>query len=137
MIFNRIVIFGKTVKGLEESNSFMEVPWVKEQFVSKLGFTPYPGTFNLEIEDGDSLMRWREAKKRKGIEIMPQENGFCGARCYPVIVADNIEGTIVVPEILEYPDSKIEIIAPHNIRGELGLTDGDLVKVEVVVAGER
>lgn len=137
MIFNRTVIFGKAIKGLKESNSFMEVPWVKEQFVSKLGFTPYPGTFNLEIEDGDSLMRWRDAKKREGIGIMPQENGFCSARCYRVVVADKIEGAIVVPEVSEYPDSKIEIIAPISIRGELALTDGDLVKVEVVVAGER
>ena len=136
MIFNRIIIFGKAVKGLEESNSFMEVPWVKEQFVSKLGFTPYPGTFNLEIEDGESLMRWQEAKESEGIEMRPQENGFCSARCYRVVVADKIEGAIVVPEVSGYPDSKLEIIAPYLIRSELALTDGDLVKVEIVVERE-
>ena len=137
MISDRIVIFGKAVKGLEESNSFMEVPWVKEQFVLKLGFTPYPGTFNLEIEDGESLIRWQEAKKREGIEIVPKENGFCNARCHRVVVADKIEGAIVVPEVSGYPDSKLEIIAPDPIRSELALTDGDLVKVEIVVERRR
>jgi len=76
MIFNRIVFFGRAVKGLKESNLFMEVPWVKEQFVSKLGFTPYPGTFNLRIEGGGSLMRWQEEKKREGIEIRLQKTVF-------------------------------------------------------------
>jgi riboflavin kinase len=137
MISNGIVIFGRAVKGLKESNLFMEVLWVKEQFVSKLGFAPYPGTFNLEIVDGESLMRWQREKKREGIEIRPQENGFCSARCYRVLVADNIEGAIVVPEVSGYPDSKLEIIAPRNIRGELALTDGDLVKVEIIVEREE
>jgi len=114
MIFNRIIIFGKAVKGLEESNSFMEVPWVKEQFVSKLGFTPYPGTFNLEIEDGESLMRWQEAKESEGIEMRPQENGFCSARCYRVVVADKIEGAIVVPEVSGYPDSGSDRGSPQT-----------------------
>ena len=137
MIFDRIVIFGKAVKGLEQSNSFMEVPWVKEQFVSKLGFVPYPGTFNLEIEDGESLIRWQEAKRKEGINIVSQENGFCNARCYRVIVADKIEGAIVVPEVSGYADSKLEIIAPSLIRDTLAVADGDLVKVEVVVEGKK
>ena len=134
MSFDRMVIFGRAVKGLEKSNLFMEVPWVKEQFVLKLGFIPHPGTFNLEIRDKESLMRWKDAKSREGIGILPREDGFCSGRCYRVVVADRIEGAAVVPEISGYPDSKLEIIAPRNIRAELGLTDGDLVKVEVVVA---
>jgi CTP-dependent riboflavin kinase len=72
MIFDKIVIFGLSVQGLRESSSFTEISWVKEKFTSKLGFTPYPGTFNLEIKDGDSLKRWRELKRMEGIEIEPQ-----------------------------------------------------------------
>lgn len=132
MTFNQIIIFGTAVQGSRESNSYMKIPWVKEQFISKLGFTPYPGTFNLEIKDRSSLKRWQEIKKREGIKIMPQESGFCSASSYSVLVADKIEGAVVVPEVPGYPDSKVEIIAPCNIRDELGVTDGDLVKVGIV-----
>lgn len=115
----------------------MEIAWVKEQFISKLRITPYPGTFNLEIKDGSSLKRWQEVKGMEGIEIESQESGFCSAPCYPVIVADRIEGAVVVPDVSGYPDSKVEIIAPCNIRDALGVTDGDLVKVGIVVGKGR
>jgi isopentenyl-diphosphate delta-isomerase len=73
----------------------------------------------------------------EGIEIVPEEKGFCKARCYPVVVAEKIEGAVVVPEVSGYPDSKMEIIAPCNIRETLGVTDGDMVKVGIVVEKVR
>jgi hypothetical protein len=41
----------------------------------------------------------------EGIEIEPQESGFCRARCYPLIVANRIEGA-VVPEVSGYLEMK-------------------------------
>ncbi len=126
------VLFGSAVQGLEESNLFMDLAWVKAEFASKLGFIPFPGTFNLEIRDEDSLARWRKAKKNAGIAILPGEEGFCSARCYPVTIEDKIHGAIVLPEVPGYPDSKLEIIAPRHVRADLGLHDGDRVKVEII-----
>jgi CTP-dependent riboflavin kinase len=40
---------------------------------------------------------------------------------------------LVVPEVLDYPDDIIEIVAPANLRDELRLVDGSLVEVEVTV----
>ena len=134
---NRIIIYGQAVKGLKESFSFTEIPWVKEQLISKLGLNPYPGTFNLEIQDRNSLNQLKQVKKREGVEIVPREKGFCRGRCYPVIVADRIEGAMVVPEVVGYPDSKVEIIAPCNLREALAVTDGDRVKVEIMVKEEK
>jgi riboflavin kinase, archaea type len=127
-----IILFGSVTEGLRESSFFMDLPWVKAQFLSQLGFAPYPGTFNVEIREGDSLARWREAKKRTGIPIVPGREGFCAARCYPVTIQDKIQGAIVLPEVPGYPDSKLEIIAPRHIRAALGVQDEDRVKVEMI-----
>jgi len=130
---DQIIIYGKAVKGLRESSSFTEIPWVRGQFISKLGFTPYPGTFNLEVKEETSLKKLKKVKEGRGIEILPMESGFCSARCYHVLVGDKIEGVMVIPEVTGYPDSKLEIIAPCNIKDELEISDGDLVKVEIIV----
>jgi CTP-dependent riboflavin kinase len=127
----KVTIYGEAIEGLKESSYFTEIPWVKEQFISKLGFIPYPGTFNLEIKEENARKILQEIKERPGIEIVPMENGFCSALCYSVLLADSIEGAMVVPEVSDYPDSKMEIIAPCNIREVLAITNGDLVKVEL------
>ncbi len=136
MGLNQIIIYGQAVQGLRESSSFTELSWVKEQFISKFGFTPHSGTFNLEIKDGGSLKSWQEVKRMRGVEIVPREDGYCSARRYQMIVAERIEGVAAVPEVPEYPDSKMEIIAPCDIREALGVNDGDLIEVGILVGME-
>ena len=84
-----------------------------------MGFSPYPGTFNIEIKDEDSLKSWNEVKRKEGIEIIPYESGFCTARCYRVIVGERIEGVVVIPDVLGYPDSKMEINCTLQYKGRV------------------
>ena len=65
-----IKLRGIVTSGLRESRFFTEIPWVKRQFVDKLGINPYPGTFNITVlaEDREKLNSIRQAK---GVEITP------------------------------------------------------------------
>jgi CTP-dependent riboflavin kinase len=119
-------------EGLRESSSFTHLPWVREQFMSKLGIDPYPGTLNLEIIDAGDLEKFKGIKRRKGIEIVPAEPGFCSAKCFHVLVCGKIEGALVIPQVPQYPESKIEIISSEKIRDVLSLKVGDLVHVEIL-----
>lgn len=62
--------------------------------------------------------------------------GFCSARLYRVSVqaidggAQIIEGGVLVPDVADYPDDKIEIVAPVRIKEQLGLQDGDRLLLE-------
>jgi CTP-dependent riboflavin kinase len=127
-----IVIKGKIREGLKESSSFTHLPWVRNQFLSKLGIDPYPGTLNLEIIDAGDLGKCKGIKRRKGIEIIPAEPGFCSAKCFHVLVCGKIEGALVIPQVPQYPESKIEIISSEKIRDVLSLKPGDLVEVEIL-----
>lgn len=129
-----IVIRGRVTEGLKESSFFTHIPWVREQFITKLGIDPYPGTLNLDIIDAQDLERLKEIKKRKGIEIIPAEPGFCSAKSFHVSVCGKIRGALIIPKVPDYPESKLEIISSERIRDVLPLKIGDVVPVEILLA---
>lgn len=126
-----IVLKGTFTEGLKESSFFTHIPWVREQFMTKLGIDPYPGTLNLDIIDVQDLEKLKKIKERKGIEIIPAESGFCSAKCFHVSVCGKIKGALIIPEVPDYPESKLEIISSERIRDVLPLRVGDLVEVEI------
>ncbi len=127
-----IKLRGIVTSGIGESRNFTEIPWVKEQFIDKLGINPYPGTLNITVvaEDGEKLDALRKAK---GIEIVPQDVNFCAASSLPVLVGSRIKGATIIPHVADYPLMQLEIISPENIKQTLSLNDGDPVEVEVYV----
>lgn len=123
-----VALKGRVVSGLGEGSAFTELGWARDAFREQLGFEPWPGTFNIELDD----RRWAEAlgEAGSGIEISPPE-GFCAARCYRAVLGGALSGAVVVPEVEGYPLNKIEFLAPVGVREELGLSDGDRVEILV------
>ncbi|MFC2068217.1 DUF120 domain-containing protein [Chloroflexota bacterium] len=126
------MIKGKVTEGLKESSSFTELPWVREQFITKLDITPYPGTLNLEIIDTGDLEKLEEIKRRTGINIVPAVPGLCSAKCFPVMVYEKVKGALIIPQVPDYPQSKMELISSNRIRDILSLNVGDVVEVKVI-----
>jgi riboflavin kinase len=127
-----IAIKGRIAEGLKESGFFTSLSWVREQFMTKLGIDPYPGTLNLDVVDSEDVKKLKEIKKREGIEIIPAEPGFCSAKCFHVLVGGKVKGALVVPLVPDYPESKLEIISSDRIRNILSLKVGDFVRVEIL-----
>ncbi len=125
-----IKLHGIVTKGIGESRFFTEIPWVKEQFLNKLGIHTYPGTFNMIVlpEDEEKL---NAVKKAKGVEIVPEDTNFCAANSFPALVSTTIKGAVIIPLVPDYPPAQLEIISSENIKRSLSLKDGDLVEVEV------
>jgi riboflavin kinase len=119
--------------GLSEGSYYISMEGYRRQFVSKLGFDPFPGTLNLRVTK-DSMAERRELESHPFVTIdgfADKERTFGGARCYPVMVGGKIRGAIVVPIRAHYGEDVIEIIAPENLRRRLRLKDGDLLEVQV------
>jgi riboflavin kinase len=126
-----VVIKGTLVEGLKESGLFMSIPWVRDQFIEKLGIDPYPATLNLEVKNAQDLDKLKEVKNRAGIEILPMDQGFCSAKCFHVLICGKVRGAIVLPLIEGYPESKLEIIASERLVDLLLLEVGDSVPIEI------
>jgi riboflavin kinase len=127
-----VTICGRIVEGLREAGNFTQVPWVKNQFISKLSIDPYPGTLNLEVVPED-LDEFETLKKTEGIEIVPEDPSYCSAQCYPVLIGGRLKGAIVLPLVENYPRNKMELIAHLNIKEALHLKTGDTVEVEILL----
>ena len=125
-------ITGVVFTDLGQGASFMALDWVQESLRKSLGFAPYPGTLNLRLETDEALECWREVRERSGIEIVSQDRAHCHARCFLVKIEGRHRGAVVLPEVANYPEDKIEVIAPVRLKDELALKDGERVTIEFV-----
>lgn len=124
------VLSGRVVSGLGQGARLTQLDWLREQMEQKLGFVPYPGTFNLSLQDEASLSLWREVRFSPAIELIKE--GFCRGRCYRALVEGKLEAAIVFPDVQGYPEDRVEIMAAVNLREALGVVDGDWVFLQVL-----
>ena len=129
-----IELHGKVVTGLGEGQYYMSLEGYKTQFESKLGFTPYPGTLNLMLTDQSAVFRKR-LDESSGIPIhgfSSENRTFGGGGCFHVIIG-KIKGAVIIPDRSHYPNDLLEVIASKNLRRALGIKNGDLLSVKVLL----
>ena len=126
-------LLGRLTTGIGQGKHFTRLDWARQQFMSKLGIDPFPGTINLIIDDSESMKVWNRLKGTTGVRIDNPNDGphDCDARCYPVSIEGQIDGAIVLPEVAGYSPLQIEVIAAKRVRDVLGIEDGDSLKLEI------
>lgn len=126
------VLSGTVVSGIGEGKYYMSLGPYKEQFNIHLGFTPYPGTFNIRLPPAVLPVRKKidalDWIRIKGFST--DGRTFGDAKCLPCHIG-TIPCGIVVPGRTHYPEDIIEVIAPVALRRKLGVGDTDSVSVEV------
>lgn len=131
-----ITLEGEIFTGLGEGAYYVAQEGYRKQFIEKLGFDPYPGTLNLKITDGKSMMLRATLDIYPGIEIKGFRNknrAFGPVKCFLAIINGRERGAVVVAERSHYGENVLEVIAPIYLREKLGLKDGDKVKVEIFI----
>ncbi|MFZ0966140.1 MAG: DUF120 domain-containing protein [Candidatus Bathyarchaeia archaeon] len=124
-----LLVKGKVFSGSGEGARFIEIPWVKKQIAEKLGFIPHFGTLNIKLTEG--IANVKLLKKAKAIEILPAE-GFCRGRCFNACFMNTLKCAIVIPEVENYPEDILEVIAAINLREKFKLKNGDVVDVQIM-----
>jgi riboflavin kinase len=122
---------GRVFSGKGEGAKFLKLRWVRKQIKEKLGFTPHLGTLNIKLSEEYSDTK-DLLKRMKGMAIMPT-NGFCRGKCFRAYLMDGVECAIVIPEVEDYPEDLMEIVAPVNLREKLELKDGDTIEVKILL----
>lgn len=124
----KIILNGTVSSGLGEGKFFIQLDWVVEQFMAKMGFVPYPGTLNVDIAESDwySLL---EFVQDGGVRIEPNNKAFCSAICYEALLNGQLSGAVVIPEFTKHPYGRLEIVAPVRIKDTLTIKDGDVVSL--------
>jgi len=122
---------GAVFSGMGEGAYYVNQEAYKRQFVSKLGFEPYPGTLNLRVrKDDQEEVRFLEASPFILIEgFTDGGRSFGPAKCFLSKIADKVEGALILPVRTHYSGDVVELISPKFLREQLHLKDGDTVKV--------
>lgn len=118
---------------LGQAASFMALDWVQSALRQCLGFSPFPATLNVRPKAAEDAQLWRRMRDESpGVPLAPASGGFCSARLYPIGILgqgnhsqDKIAGAILFPQVDNYPNDKIEIVAPLRLKEHLGVRDGD------------
>ncbi|MEM1543336.1 MAG: DUF120 domain-containing protein [Candidatus Bathyarchaeia archaeon] len=129
-----IIVEGRVFSGLGEGAYYVSREPYRRQFIEKLGFDPYPGTLNLKITSEQNARLRMDLDAYPGIEIQGFRNRdrtYGPVKCFHAIINDREKGAVVFALRSHYGKDVIEIIAPKYLRGQLGLKDGDKVKVEI------
>jgi riboflavin kinase len=119
---------GAVFSGGGNGKKFLELPWVKQQIREKLGFTPYPGTLNVKLNE-KSVKQRKLLEEATSMKICPVK-GFCKGLLFKAFLGV-VECAIVLPEVAGYPKDLLEIIASVNLRKALLLEDGCEVTITV------
>lgn len=137
-VHSTIELTGEATSGMGRGRHFITLPGYMDQFTDRLGYEPFPGTFNVELDD-ESTQRRSAIEAFQPIPIDSWEDGdntYGAASCYPA----TIEATngnryepahLLVPDRTDHTQNQLEIVAPDKLRDELGLDDGDQVTVHV------
>lgn len=128
---DRVIFKGKVVSGLGEGRYYTEQKGYTEQFKEKLGFVPYPGTVNIEIEyvERNKLRLLKDTKAIDIEEFKTKNRTFGGVRCYRAEI-NGTSGAIVLPLRSHY-SNVLEFVSQHYLRDKLNLKDGDEVKITI------
>jgi riboflavin kinase len=122
---------GEVFSGSGEGTEYIRLPWVRKQITEKLGFIPYVGTLNIKLTE-ESITIKKSLENARAIEISPVK-GFCRGRGFPAYFIQDLKCAIIVPEIKNYPENIIEVVAPVNLRERFNLKDGDMIEVRIIL----
>ena len=134
-----LTLEGRVTTGMGEGRHYIALDGYVQQFEDRLGYTPYPGTLNLDL-DQQGVRARATLTQHTGIAIDAWESAdrtYGSAICYPVRLrfdggyTDSVH--IIIPDRTHHDASQLEVIAPVRLREQLGLVDGDCVTLELGV----
>lgn len=135
-----VELIGHVTGGMGEGRHYITLAGYMEQFRSRLGYEPFPGTLNLDLTE-------QSVRRRPGLEATSsihidgwedEQRTYGPATCYPAIVEGDRGQTVEHAHVIEpvrthHDESNLEVITPIKLRDVLDLDDGDRL---TVIAGE-
>lgn len=132
-----VLLRGTVTGGMGEGRHYISLPGYNEQFRERLGYEPYPGTLNLELDDRSR----RDRSSLDALDAVPidgwegEDRTYGPATCYPASIQHEDESYqpvhVIVPERTHHDASQLEVIAPDRLRDVFGLDDGEEVTLRV------
>lgn len=132
-----VSLTGTVTSGMGEGRHYISLSGYMEQFREKLGYEPFAGTLNIDLDE-QSIRSRSQLDSLEPVRIDGWESDdrtYGPAYCYPAMLTAPAGETerihIIAPERTHHGDDHLELIAPAELRAELDLEDGTEVTVRV------
>jgi riboflavin kinase len=127
---------GRVMSGMGEGAYYMSLEGYRRQFRERLGYEPYPGTLNVQLNDQIYMNARRDLGKHPSIFLEGFSDGtrtYGWVKCYRALINDGVvdNAAVLVLERTHYDDTMLEVIAPESIKQKAGIENGDRIKVQV------
>ncbi len=140
-ILDNIVIIGSIQSGIGEGGFYVSIKGYYDQFKSKLGYEPYKGTLNLELNETNQSLLTEKLKNIKPIVIegfKDQNRQYGPVHCYDCYIyrLEDMEkkhkGAILKIERTHHKKNVVEILAEPYLRDYFNLKDGNRLVIEII-----
>ncbi|MFB6191936.1 MAG: DUF120 domain-containing protein [Haloarculaceae archaeon] len=132
-----VTLVGTVTSGMGEGRHYISLPGYMEQFRERLGYEPFAGTLNVDL-DAESVQRRARMDALDPVRIdgwEDDERTYGPAFCWPATVEHDGESYetahVIAPERTHHGADQLELIAPAELRAALELDDGDRLSVHV------
>jgi riboflavin kinase len=127
---------GTLVSGMGEGAYYMGLKGYTKQFISKIGYVPFPGTLNVRLDKKIHQESIKQFETLDGIKIQSFSDGkrtYGWVKCFPAKLNNSINCQLIILERTHHDDSVIELISKTCLRKNAKLKDGSKVSIKIVI----
>jgi len=134
-----VLLKGNLVSGLGEGAYYMSLEGYSKQFKTKIGYIPFPGTFNVKLGKKEYTEAISQFEEMEGIHIDGYSDGkrtYGWVKCFKAKLNSTIDCQLIRLERSHHDTSTIELISKSNLRKVAKLSDDSKVTITIPINGK-
>ena len=127
---------GTLISGMGEGAYYMGLKGYSKQFKSKIGYVPFPGTFNVRLDQKIHQESIKQFETLDGIKIKSFSDGkrtYGWVKCFSAKLNNTINCQLIILERTHHDDSVIELISKVCLRKTSKFKDGSKVSIKIEI----
>jgi len=136
---SNVLLKGILVSGMGEGAYYMSLRGYTKQFKSKIGYVPFPGTFNVKLNKKEYTEAIRQFAGLEGIHIDGFSDGkrtYGWVKCFKATLNSSFDCELIRLERTHHDTSIIELISQRNLRKTGKLSDGSKITITIPINGK-
>ena len=136
---SHVLLKGTLVSGLGEGAYYMSLEGYSKQFKTKIGYIPFPGTFNVKLRKKEYTEAISQFEEMEGIHIDGYSDGkrtYGWVKCFKAKLNSTFECLLIRLERSHHDTSIIELISKNSLRKTAKLSDNSKVTITIPINGE-
>ena len=133
---SHIELKGTLVSGMGEGAYYMALRGYTQQFKSKIGYVPFPGTLNVRLDKKIHQEAIKQFETLEGVKInsfSDEKRTYGWVKCFRGKLNNSINCELIILERTHHDDSIIELISKVCIRKTGKLKDGSKVTIKIPI----